>query len=130
MDLALIAGRDKQVAFARERHGPDVFLVRIVEQLGFAVGADFVNLAVRIGGGENLIFRIEHDGVDFEPVQLSEGPALSGAVDYEDLGRSAPGSAAGGVEVAFGVGSQGPEIRRRGIENLGEFGREKNAAVS
>ena len=39
-------------------------------------------------------------------------------------------AAARGVEIALGIGGQGPEIRRGGIEDLGEFGREKDAAVA
>ncbi len=129
MNLALIAGGDKQIAFARERHGPDIFLVRIVEQLWLAVGRDLVNLAVGIGGGVERATRVEHQRVDLEAIQLGESAALAVAIDREDLGRSASRAAAGGVERPLGVGRQGPEIGRGGVEDLGELGRQENTAV-
>ncbi len=86
MNFALIAGGDKQIAFARERHGPDVFLVRIVEQLGLAVGADLVNLAVWIGGGVQVLFAVEREGVDFQAIQFGEGAAFAAAINGENLG--------------------------------------------
>ncbi len=51
------------------------------------------------------------------------------AIDDEDLGRSAAGAAARGVEVAFRVDCESPEIGRGGIEDLGELRRKKDAAV-
>src|SRR5580698_11001789 len=103
--------------------------MRIVEQFGLAVGADLVNLAVGIGGRVHLVLRVEHNRVDFETIQLRKGTALSSAVDDEDPGCSAAGAAARGVKVALGVGRQRPEIGRGGIEDLGEFWSQKDAAV-
>ncbi len=130
MNLARVAGGNEQIALAGERHGPDVFLMRIVEQVRFAVGADFVNLAVGIGGGVERAVSVEDQGVDLEPVELGEGPAFTVAVDGEDFGRSAAGTAAGGVQRAFGIDREGPEIGGGGVEDLGELGREENAAVT
>ena len=103
--------------------------MRIVEQLRLAVGADLINLAVGIGGGVDLVLESEHEGVDLQAIQFGEGAALSAAIDHEHLGRSAAGAAARGVEVALGVRGKGPQIGRGGIEDLGELGRQKDAAV-
>ncbi len=51
-------------------------------------------------------------------------------IDGEELGRSAAGAAARRVEVAFGIDGQSPEIGRGGIEDLGELGSKKDAAVA
>ena len=129
MNLALIAGGDEQVAFAIERHGPDVFLVRIVEQLRLAVGADFVNLAVGIGGGVDLVLESSTMAWISRPSSSAKGRLLPARSITKTLAVPLPGAAAGGVKIAFGVGRQGPEIGRGGIEDLGELGRKKDAAV-
>ena len=79
----MFPGGHEQVALAREGHGPDVFLVRIEEDARFAVGRDFVNLPVRVGGGVDLIFGVQHDGVDFQALQLGESAALAGVLPDE-----------------------------------------------
>ena len=67
--------------------------------------------------------------MDLQAIQFGERPALSRAVDHEDFGRSAARAAARGVQIAFGIGGQGPEIGRGGIEDLGELGSKKDAAI-
>src|SRR5579863_3479620 len=110
MNLAFVAGSNEQIAIAGERHGPNVFLVWIVEQFRLAVGAYLINLAVGIGGGVDLVFAVEHNGVDLQAIQLGEGPAFSCAIDDEDLGRTTTGATARGVKVALRIDGESPQI--------------------
>src|SRR5262249_1572958 len=108
--FAVLAGGDKKIAFARKRHGPDIFLVRIEEDLRLAVRRNLVNLSVGIGSGVNLIFRMQYDGVDLEPLELSEGTALAARIDAEELGVAAACAASGRVQIASRIRSNGPKI--------------------
>src|ERR1700693_453513 len=103
MNLSLIAGGDEKIAFSVECQRPDIFLMGIVENLGLAVGPDLVDLAVRIGGGIDLIAEIDGDGMDFQSFELGEGAALPARIDREQLRRSAAGTAARRISVAPGV---------------------------
>ncbi len=113
MNLALISGGDKKIALAVEGHRPNVFLMRIEENLVLAVRPDLVHFPVWIRGGVDLVARIHRQGVNFQAVELGEGAALSGSVDREQLRRSAAGAAARGVQIALGIGRDGPQVRGR-----------------
>src|SRR5262249_46853386 len=89
MDFAIVSRRDKKIAPAVERERPNIFLVRIVEDRGFPVIADLIYFAVWIRSSIDLIARIDRDGVDFQALQLREGPALAGWIDHEQFRRSA-----------------------------------------
>ncbi len=89
MNLALVARGDKEIALAVERHAPDIFLARIVEQPRLAVRRNFVNLSVGVGGGVNVIVRIHDDRVDLETFQFGKGTALARGIQYKELCRSA-----------------------------------------
>src|SRR6266852_5412978 len=120
-NLPLVAGRDEESAVRAEREIPDVFRFWIKEDGFFAGCGNAIDLAVRRRGHIKHAFGVEGNCLRDEIGRLEKGGGLAcgAAFKAEDLCRRS----AGGVERAFRVDAQRPQIRRVRIGNKCEFWR-------
>ena len=108
MDLALIPGRDEQIAGRVEGHGPDVFGFGIVEDFRLAVARDAVDLAIGRRGGVDAIAGYPWRSRGFRARR--DRPALCPCRRF-GMRYSFGAGAAAGIQVALGILRQRPRGR-------------------
>ena len=130
MDFSGVAGADVKVAVGSEGHGPDVFLLGVVEDFGLGVGVagtiEAVDLAVRRSGDVHPILLVDNDGVDFQGVELGDLAAAAIGIDAEE----ARVGTATGIDDSVRIAGEGPQIGAGGIEELFRDGRQAKTAVA
>ena len=82
MDLALIAGGDKQIALAVERHRPDVFRLRDRRRLQYFPPRRHDRLCHRAQSRHRHDPPVNGDRLDLQPGQFRDSPCLARRVDY------------------------------------------------
>ena len=107
-------------------HGPDVFLVRVIEFFRLHPGRHAIDFSIRRSRGINAIMGVDGYGVDFESIEF--GDFLCLACRWNAIEPRA--GSAGCVEIAARIARQCPKIGARRIPDFTRFGRERKPPIA
>ena len=126
VNFALVTRGDKEIAFAIEGQRPNVFCLRVVEDLGLAVRRDFVDFTIGGRAHKDTVFVIDRDGMNLDRLKFCECLLLPAGRNAKQLGARS----AAGIEIALGIARQRPQIRGGRIVNLFKPWRQREAPVA